>query len=100
MGRVGGCTRDRGREVGRGQDAAGVGGEDLQEQQEAVHGGEAHPLLAVEHGLAQQEHEVVAQLGPLPLQREERAEHRRGHRGRQVEQVLEQRLEALLVLDC
>ena len=41
-----------------------------------MNGGQARGLVARKHGLAQQEHQVVPQLGPLPLQRQQRGEHR------------------------
>ena len=50
----------------------------LQQEEEAVDGGEAELFFVVEHRLAQQHHQVIAQLGALALQREERAEERGG----------------------
>ena len=60
-----------------------------------MNGGQARGLVAREHGLAQQEHQVVPQLGPLPLQRQQRGEHRCSHGRRQREHVLEQLLESV-----
>eukprot|EP00962_Isochrysis_galbana_P005384 scaffold1453_cov112-Isochrysis_galbana.AAC.13 len=53
----------------------------------------------MEHGFAQQHDELVAQIGPLALQRQERAEHGRRDGGRQVEHILEQLLQPLRVLE-
>ena len=45
--------------------ASTTGGGGLQQQKEALDRGQPRLLLAVEHGLAEQQHEVVAQLEPL-----------------------------------
>lgn len=54
----------------------------------------------MEHCLAQEENHLVAQLGALSLQRQQRAQQRRGHGGGKMHHKLHQLLESCHVLQC
>jgi hypothetical protein len=67
----------------------GLGG-DVKKHEEAVNSGEPEFLLPVEHGLAEEHDELIAKFGSLALKGEQRAEHRGGDGGGEVQDVFEE----------